>query len=424
MKPFLKIAVIFIALMLAAGCQKAPETPVTSVAPGEEASTETTAVEGTSGEGGEESPIVSFYEPAGTDENAPTYLLFITPWDKEYPAQVNTTCNGVEAYVVAGTNGIRIHNHCILETNSGEGYAVLPDGSTATVSAYAVLPDGTTIFIAPETKLQINLGEGTSEVILESGEILNNVAPQLTDRSFSVLAGDLAFDAVGTQYAVSVRGKQVSVGVIDGRVVSKRCLQRTTRACTNWHPNLVTLSAGEKLSSEIGGTEPSTPEAVDFYNGEHSDFPIISPALLNGIWYFGVSINGEHFDEINFVDSVSFITVQIELELILLEKEINFYNELLADQYKLMAYCNAAPENCPPAEKKPTETAEPQDPGTTGGGCSPSGKFPPMDQSSCFNNAGALFCYPVAGSTSLAGEWNISEICKAYPCESFCGWLP
>jgi len=424
MKPFLKIAAIFIALMLAAGCQKAPETPAMPPAPGEEDGAETAAAGETPSEEGEGTGTASFYEPAGDDENTPTYLLFITPWDKDYPAQVTTTCNSVEAYVVAGTNGIRMNNHCILETNSGEGYAVLPDGSSSTVSAYAVLPDGSTIYMAPETKLQINLGEGTTEIILETGEILNNVAPQLTDRSFTVLAGDLAFDAVGTQYAVNLKGKQTHVGVIDGRVVSKRCLQRTTRACTNWHPNPVTVAAGETLTSEISGTDSGTPEAVDFYNGDISDFPIISPALLNGIWYFGESINGEHFDEINFTDSVSFITVQIEMELILLEKEINFYNELLADQYKLMSYCNAAPENCPPAEKKPMETAEPQQPGTASGGCSPSGKFPPMDQGSCFNSGGGLMCYPVAGSTGLMGEWNVTEICKAYPCESFCAWLP
>ncbi len=424
MKPFVRIAVIFIALMLVVGCQKAPEATTTSAAPGEQASLESPATGETPATEETGSGTVSFYEPAGTDENAPPYLLFITPWGKDYPAQVNTICNGVEAYVVAGTNGVRIHNHCILETKSGNEYAVLLDGSTSTVSAYAVLPDGTTIFIAPETKLQINLGEGTSEVILEKGEILNNVAPQYSDRSFTVLAGDLAFDAVGTIFAVSVKGKQVSAGLIDGRVVLKRCLQRTTRACTNWHQTPLTLSAGEKLTSEVGGTDPGTPEAVDFYNGDIADFPLISPTLLNGIWYFGESINGEHFDEINFADSVSFITLQIELELIMLEKEINFYNELLADQYKLMAYCNASPENCPPAEKKPTETAEPQEPGITGGGCSPSGKFPPMDQGSCFNNGGALFCYPVAGSTGLAGEWNLTEICKVYPCESFCEWLP
>ena len=424
MKPFLKIAAIFIALMLAAGCQKAPETPAMPPAPGEEDGAETAAAGETPSEEGEGTGTASFYEPAGDDENTPTYLLFITPWDKDYPAQVTTTCNGVEAYVVAGTNGIRIHNHCILETNSGEGYAVLPDGSSSTVSAYAVLPDGSTIYMAPETKLQINLGEGTTEIILEAGEILNNVAPQLTDRSFTVLTGDLAFDAVGTQYAVNRKGKQTHVGVIDGRVVSKRCLQRTTRACTNWHPNPVTVAAGETLTSEISGTDPGTPATVDFYNGNVEEFAMVSPELLNGIYFFGVSINGEHFDEQNLADSILTVTMKIEWELMLLGKDVNYYNQLIGEQYKLLDYCIAYAGNCPVAAVIPTATAEPQQPGTASGGCSPSGKFPPMDQGSCFTSGGALMCYPVAGSTGLAGEWNVTEICKAYPCESFCVWVP
>lgn len=145
------------------------------------------------------------------------------------------------------------------------------------------LSDGSLLHMNTDTQVEIHFSESTREVRLKQGEALFSVErdPQ---RPFRVRAGDVAFEALGTQFNVRRRATGTTLSVVEGRVavVSDSPLAHPlTRATTESHgegpavaPQAATyegdrpppqgavavVGAGEQV--RVGGDGSLRPEAI------------------------------------------------------------------------------------------------------------------------------------------------------------------
>jgi transmembrane sensor len=83
------------------------------------------------------------------------------------------------------------------------------------------LGDGSLLLLNTATELQASVNARTRRVTLRTGEALFDIARDET-RPFTVVAGDGDVTALGTQFQVRNEGDQVSVTLVEGRVVVHR----------------------------------------------------------------------------------------------------------------------------------------------------------------------------------------------------------
>jgi transmembrane sensor len=93
----------------------------------------------------------------------------------------------------------------VLETRVGENRTV-------------TLADGSRLSMGGRTRVEVKLGSARREVTLARGEALFGVAKDAT-RPFSVRAGSATVTAVGTEFNVRRSEDQVTVSVLEGRVM-------------------------------------------------------------------------------------------------------------------------------------------------------------------------------------------------------------
>jgi transmembrane sensor len=123
------------------------------------------------------------------------------------------------------------------------------------------LADGSELRLGPNTLLQIDLGETQRALGLEHGEIYCKVAKD-SARPFLVAANAFAIRAVGTEFAVSRRERELIVTVAEGSVrVAPSVQPANARAGDAALALGVPIVADQQL--RIGDTWPATPTRID-----------------------------------------------------------------------------------------------------------------------------------------------------------------
>lgn len=418
MKATFRFAVILCVICLLAACQNPPSaTPELVV----EAETEITTALETSTQDSPKSdlPTVKFYSRTSINDNHPLYWLYIKP-NLPQVATVDLICDNMPFTISAGTDGILINNHCIIHTDQA--------------TAYAVLPDGSAISIAPNSSVQFNLGERNNELILETGEVFCNVAPQGEERSFAVLAGDVLLDAIGTQFGVSYHEGEINAVVVDGQVDNLRCKKWGELECDEWHQTSTVITPYEIFSSAVGTDEWIK---VEDYNPWPNGEPAMPLAAeegreLNQVFLITPFEPGVYEDDTNIAVSREAMRNRIldQLEQLALDLE-DYQLDVTAQNESGDGYCTDYSSNCSAIE--PTDAVAEGDSGdgdggssTSGGGATCGDNCPhQFDQSSCFTRSGHLWCFPTPGTVdiTMSAEWDITAICASYPGETYCAWL-
>jgi len=135
-----------------------------------------------------------------------------------------------------------------------------------------LLPDGSTIDLNGRSSVRVRLDASTRAVDLTEGEALFRVAEDKS-RPFVVSANDTRVRAVGTEFAVNRRERQLLVTVVDGTVaVSAPTLsgkqhpvpRKPGSAALSPQGNEILLDAGQQLALSLsGGAVPPQLRAVD-----------------------------------------------------------------------------------------------------------------------------------------------------------------
>jgi transmembrane sensor len=122
------------------------------------------------------------------------------------------------------------------------------------------LADGSELQLGPNTLLQFDLGDARRSIALLRGEAYFKVAKDPT-RPFFVHANAFAVRAVGTEFAVSRRERELIVTVTEGAV---RVAPNAKSASDDSAPELgVPVVADEQL--RIADTWPATPSHIDVH---------------------------------------------------------------------------------------------------------------------------------------------------------------
>jgi transmembrane sensor len=112
------------------------------------------------------------------------------------------------------------------------------------------LADGSSVELNTDTRLRFVQRDGTRLVELDRGEALFDVAPDPA-HPFVVRAGDSSARAVGTEFAVQLRGRAVEILVTHGTV-------EVTRAPTGDAPSERTLvTAGQEVAVAAASLQPA-----------------------------------------------------------------------------------------------------------------------------------------------------------------------
>lgn len=421
MKATFRFAVILCSICLLAACQNPPTTTPEMVVDGNteittapESSTQVSSIN--------DFQTVKFYSKNSINDNQPLYWLYIKPIQPEL-ATVDLLCDDSPFTISAGLDGILINNHCIIRTDQA--------------TAYAVLPDGTVISIAPNSSVQINLGERNKELILEKGEVFASVAPQGEERSFAVLAGDVSIetsDFFGTKFGVSLKDNEINVVAIDNEAHNLRCNKWGLEKCDEWEQLSTGIAPYEIYNTSIGGSEWTKVE-------EYNPWPNGEPAMplaaeegreLNQVFLITPFEPGVYEDDTNIAASREAMSKRILdlLEQLALDLE-DYQLDVTALNESGDGYCTDYSSNC--TDIDPTDAVAEGDSGdgdggssTSGGGATCGDNCPhEFDQSSCFTRSGHLWCFPTPGTVdiTMSAEWDITAICASYPGETYCAWL-
>jgi len=410
MKTRLQIASLIIFSLLLGSCGPTASTPLPTNGTTEKTSaTETVGVSAPAEE--ETSPEVTFYPVSESDATPPQYNLFISPDAEGNPVPVTVECGDITAPVYAPSNGVILHNHCVL--------------NTGLTTAHAVLPDGSIVSMGPDTTLQINLSEDSSDIVLEKGEIYTQVAPQGTSRRYAILAGDSSIEVKGTRYSVSLKDRLINVYVHEGQVFTHRCLEWRNYTCMKWYQlSSVPMEAGMVYKGSAGGDDWSSEVVEDIYNLEASakqGVPMLLEFSYSGILVYAYNATGD-INPANLENALDFAETKAIDALWPLLKDPNEYNQMAQQMNKsASAFYAAYPGNFPVTlEIEPVAPVEQPEMSEA----SPSGKFPVFLRDTCYTNEGHLWCYPDPSSVdpAMGAEWDITEICRAYPGEIPCSW--
>lgn len=118
--------------------------------------------------------------------------------------------------------------------------------------------------IAPESAILVSTDTNDSVlVVLERGELDCKVAPRRADQRFSVQAGDVRIEVIGTKFSVSRAGEDVTVAVTEGTVLIISGGERTSvSAGQTWPRNKVAATeppvAAKRRASR--STKPTAPK--------------------------------------------------------------------------------------------------------------------------------------------------------------------
>jgi hypothetical protein len=408
---------LLLGICLLVACTASP-TATAAVSPVGETPAEIQATD-SGGDTPEEVQSMVQYDDSSIAEADFQYRVYIQPRGTDLLATVLVLCNGQTYYLNTPTDGTNVNNHCVIKTAKEDVYIVLPDGSI--------------LRFAPFSELQINLSAGLSQVILQKGEVFAHIAPQGEARRLVIDAGDQEVEVKGTDFGVSLKDKLINVVVIDGRVYTHRCVDWEKYTCMKWEQLSVTMEPTTKYSGSVGSSDWTTLSAADRWDLAQSglqDMPLaVSEVEESAAFIWLNPFNGAYNDENNYASSTEYLSSLILNDVNMLPYDPNAYNERVYNQNNSGddKYCQAYPADCPasPLIETPPPVEQPSmSDSDSGGGGSPSGKFPQFDRSSCFTNGGHLWCYPVAGSVdeSLSGEWDLTAICQQYPGETFCSW--
>lgn len=145
------------------------------------------------------------------------------------------------------------------------------DGSHAAILQTALgerssmtLPDGTAVTLNTASRLRVDYGPGYRRVQLLAGQALFEVAKDPA-RPFTVVAGDRAITALGTEFDVRLEpDHKVRVTLIEGRVKVARLKPPPTRPAAASPPPASTaeLEPGEQLVAAPGGAASVRPADV------------------------------------------------------------------------------------------------------------------------------------------------------------------
>jgi transmembrane sensor len=132
-----------------------------------------------------------------------------------------------------------------------------------------LLSDGSTIDLNGRSSVRVRMNRGTRAVDLREGEALFRVAADKA-RPFVVSTQDARVRAVGTEFSVNRRVREVLVTVVEGTVaVSAPTIVRPTRAesgsaALSPTANEILVGAGQQLALSRGASVgPPQPRAVD-----------------------------------------------------------------------------------------------------------------------------------------------------------------
>ncbi len=423
MKTSFRLAAILLIITLLAACQKAPATVPTQAPPATDApavETAAPAVHATM-DPASTGPTVQFLAPTEDYDFLPEIVLFGKPLN-DTPMAVNITCNGVESDIWPSYQGTLIRNHCIINNTYQDAYLVLYDGSIIAMRA--------------GSQIQINIEEEEyTEIILQKGEIYNIVAPRCDRRPYTVLVGGMGIKAQGTRFGVKLRDNVISLMVVDGNVITERCLNWATNTCKKWETVSVERLQNYTYNNTIG--------EIDWTRGEQYNLEHMVPdptvyvsgyfEILMGdqIHYVDHTKQGTHSDYEN-VDTARSLLQQY------LEEQIGdlSLHERIAGEMNLTYsdYCNSTFDTCLLATPLPwidnpfnptPDGGGSNQPPASGGATCPPGNCPLFDASSCFERGGHTWCFPQPGTVdvTMSAEWDVTEICNRYPGEAICSQI-
>lgn len=423
MKILLRFLFVIATTILLAACQSAPvatpelSTPVNTP----ELTLQVTEAEDMPAaiEPDSTGPIVQFNESADSSDFFPQVWLYSDPFD-DSPMSVKITCDGKESEIWTPLEGVLINNHCIINNYH--------------TAAYVVLPDGSLIGMAENSRIQVNMANETSEVILEAGEIYNVVAPQGVNRRFTVLVGGVGIEAQGTRYGVSLKDKLIQVVVFDGKVFTHRCLNWAIYTCMKWDQVSVEYLPGYEYSNTVGELDWTKGNQYNPDNMQPDPtLPVsghLEPILGNTMTYKDGFENGIYWDLEN-VDTTR-LSIQEHVASQLTDSES--FNRIAGEMNLSSSnFCALWFDSCPLATPIPSDNnpfgpvndGGGGDQSTSSGGAKCSGCPHQFDLSSCFTQGGHTWCFPVAGSVdpSMSAEWDVTALCNSYPGEAICSQI-
>lgn len=181
------------------------------------------------------------------------------------------------------------------------GYAVMrpgPEPAVTVVMAVTLtgqrdtvrLADGSTVILAPDSRLEVTLGDGMRTAVLD-GEAYFTVAPD-TAWPFRVLAGESVTEVVGTEFTVRSRSNEpVVVAVRTGRIAFGRATPAGVRIMLDPDEigRLALAAEPERVSGQQVGAWLAWLDGVLEYDDARLDRVVADLGRWLGV---GVSIDG------------------------------------------------------------------------------------------------------------------------------------